>query len=298
LLRGLLRYVLTPYLAVIALMVTFQRRLIFFPTKTDRLLAKDVRESNVAVDDVELHAANGLPLHGWRYQAKSHTADDPKFLVIYFPGNAGCRRDRVGDCCDFTRLGCDVLLFDYRGYGDNGGSPSEELMAADARRVWMFATQELQFPPEQIVLFGESMGGAVATRLAAEFSRAGTPPAAIVLNSTFASLPDVAAWHYPAFPFRFLLFDRFPSIERIPHVTCPILQFHGTSDGIVPFEHGRRLFDAAPKTSASGVASRFVAVQDGRHNFITMGDMQSAVGGLLAQIREARRQDREGNATE
>ena len=211
--------------------------------------------------------------------------DEPKFLVIYFPGNAGCRRDRIGDCCDFTQLGCDVLLFDYRGYGDNGGSPGEELLAADARRVWIFATQDLHFPPERIVLFGESMGGAVATRLAAEFSLAGDPPAALILNSTFSSLPDVAAWHYPVFPFRFLLIDRFPSIERIPHVTCPILQFHGTADDIVPFEYGRRLFDAGPKISATGVASRFLAIEGGRHNFITMMDMQAAVGTLLTEIR-------------
>jgi fermentation-respiration switch protein FrsA (DUF1100 family) len=286
LLRAVVLYVVTPYLAVMVILVVFQRRLIFQPTTTERLLAMDVASAEGTVEDVEIAAANGLMLLGWRFRTDSTDGADKRFLVIYFPGNAGCRRDRIADCRDFTRLGCDVLLFDYRGYGDNAGSPSEVHFAADAQRVWQFATTELQFPPERIVIFGESLGGAVATRLVAEVSRAGTPPAALILNSTFASMGDSVAWHHPYFPFRHLLFDRFPSLDRMPHVACPLLQFHGTADDIVPFAHGRRLFDAAAKAPTNGVANRFVAIEGGRHNFITMGDMQSAVGELLGQLRE------------
>ena len=164
LVRSVLLYVVVPYLAIVVIVVAFQRRMIYQPTKTDRLPAQEVTSSDVKVEDVELHAANELTLHGWRFHAEATTDDAPKFLVIYFPGNAGCRRDRLADCRDFTRLGCDVVLFDYRGYGDNDGSPSEVLLAADARRAWLFATHDLHFPPERIVLFGESLGGAVATR--------------------------------------------------------------------------------------------------------------------------------------
>ena len=132
------------------------------------------------------------------------------------------------------------------------------------------------------------LGGIGKTRLAAEFSLIGNPPAALILNSAFSSLGQTVAWHYPAFPFQDLLWDRFPSVERIPHVTCPILQFHGTVDDIVAFDHGRRLFDSAPAVSSKGIAKRFVTIPGAGHNFIALGDMQSAVNELLTQISEAR----------
>lgn len=291
LVRGVLLYLVTPYLAVLVLVFLFQRWLIYQPTKTSRLLARDVAAPGETIEDVALHAAEGLTLHGWRFRSPLVVPDDERLLVLYFPGNAGCRRDRVADCRDFTALGCDVLLFDYRGYGDNGGAPREELLAADARRAWICATQELQVPPERLVLFGESLGGAVATRLAAEFSQAGQPPRALILNSTFCSLGDVAAWHYPLFPFRYLLWDRFPSVTRIGRVGCRVLQFHGTADDIVPIEQGRKLFAAT--SAVPGGAHRFVEIPDGRHNFISMSDMHTAVSALLAELRHDRTGEQE-----
>ncbi len=282
--RLVLLFLVTPYVAVTIIMVCVQRQLIFAPTRTSRLLA---REAGAGVEDVEIPAADDLTLHGWRFRARLPAGTDAaNFLVLYFPGNAGCREDRIPDCQDFTRLGCDVLLFDYRGYGDNGGSPSEEHFAADARQIWMFATQELQYPPERLILFGESLGGAVATRLAAELSLAGDPPAALVLNSTFASMPRTVAWHFPAFPFQFLIWDRFPSIERIPQVASAVLQFHGTADETVPFEHGRALFDAAPSASRSGVEKRFVTIEGGGHNSITVDQMDAEIGALVRGLSE------------
>lgn len=288
--RTVLVYVVVPYVGLVLLGAFAQRWLIYQPKKTARLSAPSVVGNGLPVDDVALHAANGLTLHGWRFHAATKEESAARFLVLYFPGNAGCRADRVGDCRDFTDLGCDVLLFDYRGYGDNGGSPSEVLLAADARRAWLFATSELHFPPAQIVIFGESLGGAVATRLAAEFSRAGDPPAALILNSTFASLGETVAWHYPALPFQYLLLDRFPSVDRIKDVTCPVLQFHGTADDIVAYEHGRRLYDAAPAKSLSGIEKQFVTIPDGQHNYVTMTDMRGAVAPLLKQLSHSSNQ--------
>ena len=289
LLRPLVIYVGIPYVAIVAYMGFAQRSMIYQPKQTDRLLAQSVAGEGRQVEDVELHAAQGLLLHGWHFQALPGSEVDPKFVVIYFPGNAGCRSDRVGDCRDFTQLGCDVVLFDYRSYGDNGGSPTETLLAADARRAWMFVTDELHISPERIVIFGESLGGGVATRLAAEFSQAGTPPAALILNSTFSSLAETVAWHYPAFPFQYILLDRFPSVDRIPQVTCPILQFHGTADETISFKHGRRLFDAAPPASISGIEKGFVTIPGGQHNYISMNDMHGAVKDLLQKIGDRHR---------
>ncbi|OYW13437.1 MAG: hypothetical protein B7Z55_16850, partial [Planctomycetales bacterium 12-60-4] len=158
--------------------------------------------------------------------------------------------------------------------------------AADARHQWQFATHDLGYPPERILLFGESLGGAVATRLAAEFSEAGDPPAALILNSTFASMPRTVAWHYPLFPFQYFVWDRFPSIERIPRVTCAILQFHCTADDVVPIDHGRALLNAAPAASKDGIAPKFVTIQGGGHNFITVGQMRDKIGALLNALNQ------------
>ena len=285
LLRLVLIYGVVPYVAIVVIAILAQRSLIYRPTKVKSLSVEGFVDLNA--DDVQIQIDDSLILHGWHFHGKSTAEFDQKFLVIYFPGNGGCREGRQSDCCDFSELGCDVILFDYRGYGDNRGSPSEAAFSSDARRIWTFATETLKTPPDRIVLFGESMGGAIATRLAAEQSKAGTPPAALILNSTFASLGETVAWHYPAFPFQFFLWDRYPSVERIGHVTCPILQYHGTADDIVAFEHGKRLFQAAPLESAQGIAGEFITIPGGMHNFISISDLRIPISRLLKRICEA-----------
>ena len=285
--RGIGIYVVTPYLVVTLIFAGLQRRFLYPATRADRLPAADVRAAGATVSDVQFHAANGVVLRGWHLRLVEGPPEEQRLLVLYFPGNAGHRGERVQDLLEFTRLGCDVLIFDYRGYGDSGGSPSEALLASDARRAWLFATRHewLNVPPERIVLFGESLGGAVATRLAAEFSLIGYPPAGLVLNSTFASLPETVAWHYPWFPFQFALLDRYSSVERMPHVTCPVLQFHGTDDEFVPLAHGRRLFAAAPERSASGVPKRFITIDEGAHNSIPVSRLDDDVAAFLNALR-------------
>ena len=181
-------------------------------------------------------------------------------VVIYFPGNAGHRGYRAIELDQLSRLGADAYLVDYRGYGDNPGKPTEENLAADAQAVWKFVTTTRQVKPSQVVLLGESLGGGVATRLASELSAAGTPPGGLILRSTFDGLAEVASYHYPWLPVRMFLLDRFPSAERIAKVTCPVLVLHGNVDTIVPFESGKRLFDAAPAVSAGSVAKQFVVL--------------------------------------
>src|SRR5690606_19443644 len=183
-----------------------------------------------------------------------------------------------------TDLGCDVLIFDYRGYAENAGSPSEAAMVSDARAIWQFAVDEIDRNPREIVLFGESLGGAVAIELAAWLSRQGTPPAGLITNATFDSIPDLAAAHYPLFPLRWLVWDRWGSVERIGQVTCPLLMFHGTADTLIPIEHGRRLFSAAPDRSADGIAKRFVPIEGAGHNDIPVSRLREEVLRLLETL--------------
>lgn len=283
-LRLLFLFVMVPYVAIGGLMIFMQRQLLFVPTKTERLHASQYSTADLPIDDVDIVAENGLILHGWRFAPQNPPSDPPR-LVLYFPGNAGCRRDRLQDCRDFTELGCAVLLMDYRGYGDNDGAPSESAFARDASHLWHYATTELKYEPDQIVIFGESLGGAVSIRLTSELSNAPvpTPPAALVLNSTFASMGDTVEWHYPAFPFRYFLLYPFPSIQRIPRVKCPVLQFHGTADETVPYSHGERLFTRVPE-SANGIAKQFVTIPDAGHNMISAADMSEAMRTLLDKL--------------
>lgn len=285
-LRWLFLFAGIPYLAIIAFFGVAQRSLIYQPTRNRSLSADTVSDATMQVSDVQIAADNDVVLHGWHFRPANPSNLDRKYLVIYFCGNGGCRADRVQDCRDFTMLGCDVLLFDYRGYGDNEGSPTEAFFAADAKRVWLFARDQLQFQPNQILLFGESLGGAVATRLAYDLSVSKEIPGALILNSTFASLAETGGWHYPALPVRFLLLDRFSSVTRIPAVLCPILHFHGTADEVVPYKHGQRLFQAAPERSSNGIEKQFFTIEGGHHNFISVGHMQSAVSSLMKRLND------------
>jgi fermentation-respiration switch protein FrsA (DUF1100 family) len=138
-----------------------------------------------------------------------------------------------------------VLLTDYRGYGGNPGEPTENGLAADARSARAYLLGRSDVDPARVVYFGESLGAAVAVRLAVEH-----PPAALILRSPFASMTLIGQHHYPVLPVRRLLRDRFASLDRADQIRCPVLVIAGTLDTIIPIDHTRRLYDAivAPKT--------------------------------------------------
>jgi fermentation-respiration switch protein FrsA (DUF1100 family) len=205
-----------------------QRRLIYFPSPGPVPPAAAVLPGG---RDVVVDTEDGIRLGAWYFPA-GRTA------VLVCNGNAGDRSMRATLAAALNRMGLSVLLFDYRGYGGNPGSPSEEGLAADARatRAWLAARADV----DRVVYFGESLGAAVAIGLAVQ-----QPPAALVLRSPFTSLSDVAAVHYPWLPARRLLLDRYPSIERIASIRAPVLVIAGDRDDIVPAPLSRRLYDAA-----------------------------------------------------
>jgi fermentation-respiration switch protein FrsA (DUF1100 family) len=265
--RAFVLYAVIPYAAVIVIFTAFQRRLIYRPEKVASLAAEPGRFLPHIAQDIQVRTKDGLILKGWLIRSAATEHDQSVHpLVIYFPGNSGNRETRRVDLKEVAAAGTDVMVVDYRGYGDSPGSPSEKTIATDAHAVWEAATHDYGYLPYRILVFGESLGGAVAVRLCAELSDSGTPPAALVVTSTFSSLPNVAAWSYPAFPFRYLLLDRFDSAARIARITCPVTIIHGTDDEIVPIEEGRRLFEAAPAQSSSGVDKRWEQVPRMGHN--------------------------------
>jgi uncharacterized protein len=284
--RWFVLYAVIPYVALILLFTAVQRKLLYPATRAPVIGLEDSRLPADRIRAAQVRTHDGLTLNGWlALAAPAAEPDARRILIVCFPGNSGNRIERAADCRDFADLGCDVLLVDYRGYGDNPGSPAESDLAADARSIWGYATNDLGVAPARIVLFGESLGGGVATRLAAEQSAAGQPPGGLVLSSTFSSMTDAVWWHYPWFPVPLMLLDRYPSADRIASVTCPILVFHGTEDDFVPIESGRKLFAAAPETSTSGIPKRFVELRGAGHNDIPASILRDAVRALLTDSR-------------
>jgi pimeloyl-ACP methyl ester carboxylesterase len=272
-----------------------ERTLIYHPVQSANLSPAAAGLQNGRARSITVHVDNRrLKLNGWhvvRRESSTPTngsAGIPRLLTLFFPGNGGNRAYRIPEIEVLLGAGSDVLIVDYRGYGDNPGAPSEKAIAADAREFWKFATDELRLSPSQIILYGESLGGAVATRLASELCEEGSPPAGVILRSTFSRLTDVASEHYPWLPVRLVMGERYPSIERIARVTAPILIVHGERDMVVQYEHGVRLFEAAPATSADGTPKQFVTLPKSDHNDVLETEpekFQSAIESFVQNLK-------------
>jgi hypothetical protein len=174
---------------------------------------------------------------------------------LVFNGNGGNRSLRAPLAAALARMGLAVLLFDYRGYGGNPGHPTEAGLAADARAALDYLSGRPEVDPARVVYFGESLGAAVALRLATE-----RPPAALVLRSPFSSLAEVGQLHYPLVPVSLLLRDRYDSAALAGRLAAPLLVVAGDRDRIVPAGHSRRLFAAAPQPK------RLVVLEGADHN--------------------------------
>jgi fermentation-respiration switch protein FrsA (DUF1100 family) len=291
--RRLLVRLLIYVLVLLIMLAWFQRSLIYHPTKSHELQAATSALPQ-AVVDVRVTTDDKLVLNGWLALAggrrTSAAADAPKLLtqgrplVIVFPGNAGNRAMREYLLQALGSLGADAMIFDHRGFGDNEGRPTEADLIRDARTIWNYATKELKVPPGRIVLYGESLGTGVATRLAGDLCAEGIEPGGLIVQSAFNSLVATGHYHFPILPVSLLLIDRFESDKHITRVTCPILHLHGRRDSVVPLPLGEKLFGCAPGKSSAGVAKEFVLLPNTDHNDVYGPDVQSvmkAVGRFL-----------------
>jgi hypothetical protein len=254
-------------LVVIALAWLFQRRLIYLAERGEVPAAATVLHAG---EDVAFDTADGLRLRAWFVPASGHS----HATVLVLNGNAGNRAARAPLAAELSRAGLSVLLMDYRGYGDNPGSPSEPGLLADARAAQAYLTARGDVDPARLVYFGESLGAAVAVQLAVE-----RPPMALVLRSPFTSLADVARLHYPFLPVRLLLKDRYPSIAQVGGLRCPVLVLAGARDGIVPPEQSRRLAEAIPERK------RFVLIPGADHNSFELLAGRRVIGEVVDFVR-------------
>jgi pimeloyl-ACP methyl ester carboxylesterase len=220
---------------VVAVLWGLQRQLVYFPDTTAVPPADDVIPG---AEDVTLHTADGLELGAWFVPAAG--GRDRGMAVLVAPGNGGNRASRAGLATQLARRGLGVLLMDYRGYGGNPGSPTEEGLAADADAA-VQALEDLGYPPGRTLYFGESLGTGVVAALQARH-----PPAGVVLRSPFPELADVGAHHYPWLPVRTLLRDRFPVEQHLATSDVPVAVVYGDADSVVPTALSARVADRAP----------------------------------------------------
>lgn len=237
---ALLRLAAVAYLAVLVVTYLTQSRLLYLPHVPERTVPAAPDAVGLAYEEVTLQTEDGVALQGWFVPHRA-----ARGTVLFFHGNAGNIGHRLGTLELLHGLRMNVLLFDYRGYGESGGRPSEAGTYRDARAAWQHLTVERGLAPQSIVLFGRSLGGAVAAWLAAR-----TGPAALVLESSFTSVPDLAAELYPYLPARWLSRFRYDTGARLARVEAPVLVIHSRDDAIIPFHHGRALFAAAGEPKA------------------------------------------------
>jgi uncharacterized protein len=258
------------WIAVICLCLYAGAAMVLYAAQRSLMYFPDTAHTTPAVaglpqaEEVPLVAADGVHITAWHVAPK-----DQKPVIVYFHGNGGSLRYRVERFKSLTADGIGLVALEYRGYGGNPGSPSERGLIADAEAAYAFAAAH--YPTQQIVLWGESLGSAVAVALAAE-----KPVGRVILEAPFTSAAAVASLHYWYMPVRLLMKDQFRSDVRIAKVKAPLLILHGVHDHVVPYAMGDRLFRLANEPK------HIVRFLDGGHEDLDADGALHAVGRFLA----------------
>jgi len=250
----------------IALLFVLQSRYVYYP---DRILLADPGAIELHFESISFETTDGVKLSGWFIPSER-----ARGVILFCHGNAGNISHRLDSIQIFHRLGLDVFIFDYRGYGQSQGKPTESGTYQDADAAWRYLIEERQVTPTEIIVSGRSLGRGVASWLAQSHT-----PGALILESTFNSIRDIAARLYPFLPVRLLLRFEYNTADYLGRVSCPVLIVHSREDEIMPFSHGRRLFEVANEPK------RFLELT-GTHNegFLTSGKRYEE--GLNAFISE------------
>lgn len=251
------------YGAIVLMAFLCQSRLLYYPNVPSREITATPASIGLPYESVHFVTADGVRINGWLVPAAAARA-----TLIFFHGNAGNISHRLDSLRIFNSLGLSTLIIDYRGYGQSEGRVSEQGTYDDAEAAWQYLTAERGLPAGDIVIFGRSLGAAVAAHLAAQHR-----PRALILESAFISVPEMAAGLYPFLPVRMLCRFKYNTAEYIKSVSCPLLIVHSPDDETIPFAHGRSLFALA------GGVKQFLEIR-GSHNEGFMRSGQIYVDGL------------------
>ncbi|MEX0928718.1 MAG: alpha/beta hydrolase [Balneolales bacterium] len=257
------------YLIVLVLLLVFQSRLVYFPSAD---IGATPGFSGMDYEDVYFRTADDQTLHGWFVPAGENA-----LTLLFCHGNAGNISGRIANIEQFHSLGLNVFIFDYQGYGLSSGRPSEQGTYTDAQGAWHYLIGDRGISADQLIVFGRSLGGPIAARLAVH-----NQPRALIIESSFTSLPELGAEVYPYFPVRFLSLIKYPTLEYVKGVQSPVLIGHSLKDNLIPFHHGRRLYEAANEP-------KYWMEMMGDHNvgFIETGDQYlDEIAGFLRTLKK------------
>lgn len=241
-----------------------QGRMLYLPGVPGRTLTMTPTDAGMEYEDIAIETADGITLHGWFIAGQSSR------VLLFFHGNAGNISHRIDSIQQFRDLGLSVFIIDYRGYGQSGGRTTEKGIYRDADAAWRYLTEERGISANNIVVFGRSLGASAAAQLAAQ-----QQPLALIVESSFTSVPDVAQELYPWLPARWLSRLNHATREFVRNVNCPVLVVHSRDDEIIPFHHGEAIFESAKEP-------RTLLALRGTHNDAFLRDQATYMQGLRA----------------
>ena len=252
------------YVLLVAVVYLMQGRMLYLANVPGRKLTATPADIDLEYEDVTIETADGVRLHGWFVPGSSDR------VLLFFHGNAGNISHRLESIRQFLNLGLSVFIIDYRGYGQSGGKTTEKGIYRDADAAWRYLTEEGGVAAGDIIIFGRSMGASAAAKLATK-----QQPLALIVESSFTSVPDIAQEIYPWLPARWLSHLRHATHDYVRNVRSPVLVIHSRDDEIVPFHHGKAIFAAAqdPKT---------LVTLRGSHNDAYVRDEANYIKGLRA----------------
>ena len=240
----------------------FEHSQVYHPSAESEYSITDVRRDG---EDLEIAGPEGVPLHAWFFGGDGE-GFEKEFVFLFCNGNGGNLTSRPGYYRAILTTGAGLLTFDYRGYGRSAGQPGEEGTYADAFAAYDWLRGR-GVPANRIIVWGESLGGGIASKVAKERELAG-----LVLQSTFTSIPDIGAELFPFLPVKLLASNRYDTLGRLPGIRCPVVVMHSPVDDTIPYEHGRTNFAAAGEPKA------FVELAGG-HNDALIADASRYVAG-------------------
>jgi len=227
-------------IAVIAALYTFKairlyRRQGEHVYNPRRQLNGSPADQGLPFEDIHFRSADNILLHGW-----FTPCDNSRKVILLLHGNTGNISDCISSISIFSGLGYSTFMFDYRGYGLSEGHTDEQGTYHDAEAAWEWLLRERHYAPQDVVILGRSLGASISSWLASHHQ-----PAAVILESTFTSLPDIAAETHPLIPARLMTRFNYNTLDNVRRIHSPILIVHGHDDSVIPYHHGRRLFEAA-----------------------------------------------------
>ena len=258
------------YLLIVVATYLFQSRLIYMPEYPTRKLVSTPEWLGMSYQNVTIKTEDNVTLHAWFVPAKN-----AKKTLLFFHGNAGNISHRLQSIRIFHDLGLSVFIIDYRGYGESKGKTSEMGTYRDARAAWNYLVSTRGIGEKNIIIFGRSLGAAIAAQLAANIM-----PGAIILESAFSSAVEMARTVYWYLPVRLLARIHYPTASFVARVSCPVLVIHSKQDEIVPYEHGRQIFDAAPEPK------QFLELRGGHNDgfSVSQRDYVAGINDFLAYL--------------